>query len=159
MSATIDRGTILCLEDAAGSLALARLIPSEAERGAAIAAEMLDDISADLLAADAALAERVGYARQLAQRGGCVALWHELDWICERLRPLIPPPEKPAAKRRPRRPSLTTMLMRAKTVGVDVAVGPDGAATFRCSQPASADTMSAKLESNEWDGVLSRGKH
>ena len=56
------------------------------------------------------------------------------------------------AKPRPRKPSLAHLVAKAKKLGVDVTIAPDGTATFR--------TGSSTPETNEWDEVLPRhGTH
>jgi hypothetical protein len=61
---------------------------------------------------------------------------------------------RPPRQKRKRRPSPSSLIARAKRLGVDVTIDRDGAAMFHCSSIAPT-----KIESNEWDEVLSHGKH
>ena len=55
---------------------------------------------------------------------------------------------------RQRKPSLTRLVAKAKQLGVDVTIEPNGTATFRTGSSTRAS------KSNEWDEVLPRhGKH
>jgi len=57
-------------------------------------------------------------------------------------------------RRRQRKPSLTRLVAKARQLGVDVTVEPNGTVTFRCSSAAPDVVI------NEWDEVLPRhGAH
>jgi hypothetical protein len=63
----------------------------------------------------------------------------------------VPPPR---SRRRLRQPSLARLIAKAKQLGVDVTIEPNGAVTFRCSSAAPDAVI------NEWDEVLPRhGTH
>ena len=64
------------------------------------------------------------------------------------------PPPHPQPQRQ-RKPSLARLVAKAKQLGVDVTVEPNGTVTFRTGSSATAESMI-----NEWDEVLPRhGKH
>ena len=64
---------------------------------------------------------------------------------------LEPPAALPPAKpRRQRKPSLARLVAKAKKLGVDVTIEPDGAATFRTGAPASAAADSPQAELDKW---------
>ena len=54
----------------------------------------------------------------------------------------------PAKPRGQRRPSLARLLTKAKQLGVDVTIEPDG--TFRTGTPASATADSPQAELDKW---------
>lgn len=53
-------------------------------------------------------------------------------------------------KRRQRKPSLTRLIAKAKQLGVDVTVEPNGTVTFRTGSSASAAVDSPQNEVDEW---------
>jgi hypothetical protein len=59
----------------------------------------------------------------------------------------------PRRKRRRRKPSLARMITRAKRLGVDLKVNPDGGCTFQCGGGQH------QVARNEWDEELIHGKH
>jgi len=74
--------------------------------------------------------------------------------IPDELFSLPPAALRPKASRRQRKPSLAHLVAKAKRLGVDVTLEPNGAATFHCSSGASDAVI------NEWDEVLPRhGTH
>jgi hypothetical protein len=114
-----------CLRAAADCLALARLVPS----GADLACEFVmaaADLPPDLAAQVEAALSCGNYGR--------------LDELADALEP---PP------RRKRRTSLARLVAKAKQLGVDVTVEPNGTATFRTgSSTSAADTP--QTEFDEW---------
>jgi hypothetical protein len=67
-------------------------------------------------------------------------------------------PTRPARKKRKRKRSLAQIFKQAKKAGGEVTIAPDGAVTFKCS--TSEQAASAPINDiNEWDEVLSHGKH
>jgi hypothetical protein len=71
----------------------------------------------------------------------------------ERL-PLLSAPSSTTPKPRERKPSLARLVAKARQLGMDVTIEPNGAVTFRCSSTASDAGI------NEWDEVLPRhGTH
>jgi hypothetical protein len=129
----------ICLRLAADCLACARLCPSEAD----VAREYADMAVADLPADLAAQVERAldcGDYRMGARA---------LDGLANTLEPpaaLTPEPRS----RRPRKPSLARLVAKAKQLGVDVTVEPDGAVTFRTGNSASAAVDKPQTELAEW---------
>ena len=87
--------------------------------------------------------------------------YQEPLWDTVARAPLFEPwdtPTKPAVKRRKRRAlSVATALKRAKELGVDVVIGPDGTATFKTSTTIIPDVQNHFV--NPWDEVLSHGPH
>jgi hypothetical protein len=57
-----------------------------------------------------------------------------------------PAPPKP---RRPRKPSLARLIAKAKELGVDVTIGPDGAVTFRTGSAATVES-DPETELKKW---------
>jgi hypothetical protein len=70
----------------------------------------------------------------------------------DRRKPTLSTMDKAPPSPRPRKPSLARLIAKAKQLGVDVTVEPDGAVKFHTG---SATT----IEINEWDEVLPHGKH
>ena len=125
----------LCLRLAANCLSAARFCPSVADEAREYADVAIPELSTDLAAlVDGALV-----------RGD----WRTLDQIANALEPPAAP--KPQSKpRRQRKPSLTRLVAKAKKLGVDVTIDPDGAATFRTGNAASATADSPQAELDEW---------
>jgi hypothetical protein len=53
-------------------------------------------------------------------------------------------------QKRPRKSSLSRLVAKAKQLGVDVTVEPDGTATFRTGSSASAPVDKPQTEVDEW---------
>lgn len=61
--------------------------------------------------------------------------------------------DQPKSQKQPRgshKPSLARLVAKAKQLGVDVTVEPNGAATFRTGNPASAAVDSPQAELDKW---------
>jgi hypothetical protein len=59
---------------------------------------------------------------------------HSGAWVLDGLANILQPPAAPtpqAKPRRPRKPTLARLVAKAKQLGVDVTIDPNGAATFR----------------------------
>ena len=125
----------LCLRTAADCLAAARFCHSEADVAREYADVAIPELSTDLAAlVDDALV-----------RGD----WRTLDQIANALEPPAVPVPQPKPRRR-RKPSLARLVTKAKKLGVDVTIDPDGAATFRTGATASATADSPQAELDEW---------
>jgi hypothetical protein len=65
-----------------------------------------------------------------------------------------PPPTREQAGRRQRKPSPARLLAKAKQLGVDVTVEPDGRVTFHTGTPPPSNALAT--DSNPWDAEEER---
>jgi hypothetical protein len=129
-----------CLRAAADSLACARFCPSEAESAREYAHIAIPELSPDFAA--------------LVEDALSDGDWKTLDQIANAFEPPAVPMPQPKSRRQ-RKTSLARLVAKARQLGVDVTVEPNGAATFRCSLTAS-DSVPGVAMINEWDEVLPR---
>jgi hypothetical protein len=100
-----------------------------------------------------------GYLRICEGVGqGCSSLPYVPHALAQMLAKSTLPPElvivEVQPEQRQRKPSLARLIAKAKQLGVDVTVEPNGAVTFRCGSAAPDAVI------NEWDEVLPRhGTH
>jgi hypothetical protein len=92
-----------------------------------------------------------------AHRDPTLEFWEQFDDFMRQPAEALPahPHSEPQPKRRQRKPSLARLAAKAKQLGVDVTIAPNGAVTFHAGSSATAETTI-----NEWDEVLPHyGKH
>jgi hypothetical protein len=80
-------------------------------------------------------------------RNGDPSAREELEIILEILNSRQDQPKQP---RDPRKPSLARLVAKAKQLGVDVTVEPNGTATFRTGNSASAPVDKPQAELDKW---------
>jgi hypothetical protein len=75
-------------------------------------------------------------------------------WALDGLANILQPPAAPAPQakpRKPKKPTLARLVAKAKQLGVDVTIEPDGAATFRTgSSTTAAADESPQTDVDEW---------
>jgi hypothetical protein len=122
------------LHMAADYLAGARFVPSEADEAREYAAPAMAELPPDLAA--------------LVDEALSAGDWNVLDQIARAFEPPAVPMPQPKP-RRPRKPSLARLVAKAKELGVDVTVEPNGTVTFRTGT-ASAAVDKSETDLAEW---------